>query len=61
MTLDLPPLSSSRVLLERVLVSLTLRHRGTPEEAEADAAAEAIRTELGARPWQGVNPYGGAG
>ena len=57
MTLDPPPLDSSRVILERYLVNLY----PLENDPEAEAVAEAIRAELGSRPWQGPNPYGGTG
>ena len=55
MTLDPPPLKSSRVLLERYLTVLA----PLENDPEALAVAEAIRAELASRPWQGPNPYAG--
>lgn len=53
MTLNPPPLDSSRVILERYLVNLA----PLENDPEAEAVAESIRTELAGRPWQGPNPY----
>ena len=57
MTLDPPPITASRVLLERYLTILA----PLENDPEAQAVAESIRAELGRRPWQGPNPYGGTG